>query len=216
MRLIKMFGLAAIAAVMAMAFLGASSAMATNTALCKVDVITNINEECPLANRIHHVHAVSVSATGVQGLSAKLLTPVVTVECEALFLGDVTSPNDLGNPLTIAGNFTYPTCNAGCKATQISAGATVSVLKTAQELATVTGQAEILVQCGEILHCVYNGTGLTGHGLGGLSTGATFGEKGHITFTNAAVNKVKGLLCPASASLDALFQILGEKGYLGS
>jgi len=216
MRLIKMLGLAAIAAAMAMAFLGASSAMATNTALCKEDVLTKINEECPLAKRIHHVHAVSVSATGVQGLFAKLLTSIVNVECEALFLGDVTSPSDLGNPLTIAGKFTYPTCNAGCISTQISAGATVTILKTAQELGEVKYQAEILEQCGEILHCVYNGVGVVGHFLGGLTTGATFGEKGHISFLEATKTKVKGLLCPASAKLDALFQILGEKSYLGT
>jgi len=216
MRLIKMLGVSAIAAVIAMAFLGASSATATNTALCKEDVITQAGEVCPEANRIHHVHAVSVSPTGVQGLFVKLLNNIITVECEALFLGDVTSAANLGNPLALKGTFTYPTCNGGCTMQQVSPTATVTILKTAQELGEVRYVAEILEQCGAVLHCVYDGSGLVGHVLGGLATGATLGEKTHLTYSEAVKTKIKGFLCPATAKLDALFAILGEKSYLGS
>jgi hypothetical protein len=203
-----MFGLAVVAAIAAMAFVGASSAMAENTAICDEDPAGGALA-CPSGHLVQHVHYV---ASG-----AKLLNALHEVVCDALFLGDVLSPF-LGAPLHIEGNFTYSNCSTGCEAKQVSSTILIEVLKTAPELANVTGKGEVLVNCVSIIgktliHCIYNGKNLTGHALGGLTT--TAAEKGHVTFTNAVVEKVSGILCPNTAELDALFESL-NKEYLKS
>src|SRR5262249_4119350 len=108
---IKMLGLAALAALLAMAFVGASSAMAESTALCSADIETeeeesagSIKNEC----EVTHVHETSVG-------KGKLLSSSLNVECDVLFLGEVVAT---GSPLRIEGNFTYSNCNAGCTATE--------------------------------------------------------------------------------------------------
>ena len=53
---IKMFGLAALAALMAMAFVGVNSAMGEETALCKAD-----ENPCAAENIITHVHETTLS-----------------------------------------------------------------------------------------------------------------------------------------------------------
>ena len=55
MKSIKLFGLAALAAMMAMAFIGASSAMAETTQLCKVD------EPLCAAGNVAHIHETTLS-----------------------------------------------------------------------------------------------------------------------------------------------------------
>jgi hypothetical protein len=72
MRLIKMFGLAALAAVAAMAFVGATPASATfDTQLCKV----NEGLLCPAGQAQTHFHLVLVPGT-----VWKLLNPI-TILC---------------------------------------------------------------------------------------------------------------------------------------
>ena len=56
MRSIKMLGLAALAALIAMAIVGASSAMAGNTALCKVMAGAGEDEGCAAGQLASHVH----------------------------------------------------------------------------------------------------------------------------------------------------------------
>jgi predicted nicotinamide N-methyase len=86
---IKMPGLAAIAALMAMAFVGASSAMATDaTALCTED-----ESPCADANLATHVHEVSTN-------KAKLLSNSLNAECDVLFLGDVQADGTTKKRLT--------------------------------------------------------------------------------------------------------------------
>src|SRR4051794_36916434 len=93
-RTIKLIGLTALAALTAMAFVGASSAMAEgSTALCKVD-----QTPCETKNLVSHVH----EETLVGNPGTLLSEP--TVQCNVLFLGDA-SPT-LGNPLVITGKFT--------------------------------------------------------------------------------------------------------------
>ena len=189
-----MLGLAALAALMAMAFVGASSAMAENTALCKVMAGAGEDENCTAGNLASHVHE-----TTLTGNLAKLLTNILTVECDVLFLGDVTSAGLLGNPLAIKGNFTYTPCNSGCEAKEVSTHALITALKKGHELAEVKGSAEVLVKCGKLLHCVYNGTGLVGHALGPLLSTETNGD---VTIKDQSTTKVSGTLCPNTAKLD--------------
>jgi hypothetical protein len=187
-RTIKLIGLTALAALSAMALLGASSAMAGSTALCKTD-----ENPCAQGNRISHVHEETAA-----GAPATLLASP-EIKCNVLFLGDVSGAT-LNNPLTINGVFTYSGCSAGCTVKEINGPATITVLRTATELAEVTGKGETELSCAfGFIKCVYNGTGLKGHGLGALTTT----PKGETRLEEQVTNKVKGT-CPATAKLDLL------------
>ena len=208
MKPIKMFGLAALAALMAMAFVGASSAMAESTELCSKDPGTGATAPCPNETEaVIHVHEVSVGK-GV------LLSSLVTIECEVLFLGDVEAA---GAPQKIKGNFTYPMtgCETSggtlCTVKETSANATIEVLRTGHELAEVKGTAEVNAECGAFINCTYNGVGLVGHGLGPLlSTSAN----GNVNISEQTTNKTGGSLCPKTAKLDLTTTPL-EATYLG-
>jgi hypothetical protein len=179
MKPIKMFGLAMLAALLAMAFVGSSSAMAEYTGLCSED-----REKCP---EITHVHETSVG-------KAKLLNSVKTVECDALFLGDVTE----GAPAIIKGNFSYSNCNSGCSVTEVSEYSTLKILRESHETASLVGEGEMHVTCSGI-NCYYNGEGLKGTGTGALLSTQ---ENGEVSISEQTAHKTKGLLCPSTAKLD--------------
>jgi hypothetical protein len=185
-----MFGLAAFAAVAAMALIGATSAMATNTVLCEED---SAGATCPAGQTPAHVHFSTLT-----GVKAELLSSIVNVKCEVLYLGLTLG---LGAPLIIHGNFTYSGCETesggACTAKELSTSALIEVLKTGSETGSVTGNGEVLVECGALIHCVYNGVGLEGSAQGALGNG-------HVTITKKTVNKVSGFLCPKTATLDIL------------
>ena len=154
MKPIKMLGLAVMAAVMAMAFVGASSAMAEHTALCKAD-----EDPCAEADIIAHVHETSV-------VKATLLNEFSNIKCDVLFLGDALG---LASPEIIHGTFTYSGCNNFCSVSEENGPSKIKVLKTATELAEVTGEGLVHVDC-PFLNCSYTGEGLNGHGLGPLTS----------------------------------------------
>jgi hypothetical protein len=187
---IKMLGLAALAALMAMAFVGASSAMAESTSLCSVD-----ESPCETANRISHVHETTLS-----GGKATLLNSISNVLCDVLFLGDTVGT--LNNPLVINGTFTYTNCvdekPNSCTVTEESGPAEIKVLKEGHETAKVTGEGLVKVVCTGI-SCKYNGENLIGTGKGPLLSSET---NGNVTITDQSTKKVSGLLCPATAKLD--------------
>jgi hypothetical protein len=187
-----MFGLAAFAAVAAMALVGATSAMATNTILCEED---SAGSGCPPTALPEATH---VHYTTLTGAKAELLSSIVNVKCAVLYLGNSLG---LAAPLVIHGNFTYSSCEteigSACTATELSSSALINVLKTGAETGTVTGKGEVLVECGILIHCVYDGTGLAGAAQGSLGNG-------HVTITKQTLNKVSGFLCPKTATLDIL------------
>jgi hypothetical protein len=202
---IKMLGLAALAALMAMAFVGASSAMAESTALCKEDAVLLEGEVCPEANRVHHVHEATL--TGAPGL---LLSSIVEILCDVLFLGDVQNTNNTGNPLQVLGNFTYSNCmtasNGSCTVTEVSSDIKLDILKLGHELADVTPSAgtkggEVKAQCGFLINCVYDGEGLSGHALGPLLSGTE--TNGQTRIEEQTTHRVSGV-CPETAKLDLL------------
>jgi hypothetical protein len=202
MRLIKMLGLAVIAAAVAMAFAGASSALAESTALCAED---SAGSTCPSGKLVSHVHMVDPAL--------QMLNSIQNFTCEVLYLGNIENPTLLGNPLEAIGKLTITNCAAGCEVKEVSSEGEGNILKTGTELATITMEGEVLAKCALVLHCVYNAKKLVGHVLGGLTTNAA--ERGHLTFSNAPVEKVSGLLCPNNTSMDALFESL-EKFYIRS
>jgi hypothetical protein len=143
MKPIKMFGLAALAALMAMAFVGGSSAMAESTQLCTTAAT--------------HTHEVSVS-------KMKFLAGAITVECDALFLS--TEVFSLGAPQIITGNFIYTNCGS-CTFTEENGPAEILVLKTGHETASVAGEWLTHLNCSG-LNCRYIGEGVVATGKGSL------------------------------------------------
>jgi hypothetical protein len=218
-RLIKMFGLAAVAAVAAMAFVGASSAMAGNSLLCLNDTVA----EAPTATACNSpttVHYLTVKVTldengeelTTDAKSALLASGFPTVECEILIAGDVLDQTLVTNgPVRVQVlELNYSSCNNGCTVTVKELG-TILILRTAVELASVTGDNfKVKLNC-PFFECDYNASNLTGHGLGPLK-GDT-GGKGHVTYTAQEANLEQDLFspfgsCPAHSFLDALFQSL--------
>jgi len=187
MKSIKTLGLAAVAALAAMAFVGVSSAMAEHTALCADD-------EALCAEPIEHIHETSVG-------NMTLLNGALNVICKnVLFLGDTLAA--LANPLIIHGAFTYPEleCNNGsCIVEEENGPAEVKVLKEGNELAKVTMEWLIHVICIGFINCRYNGVGLVGHRLGPLRSTQLFGE---VSMLGITLNKESGPLCPTTAKLD--------------
>ncbi len=188
MKLIKMFSLAAMAALMAMAFAGTGSAMAESTALCEVDPGPGQHEVCPAGQLSTHEHM-----TG----KITVLNSVLNVTCSFLFLGDALSA--LAAPLVVHGNFTYSGCNGKCTVTEENAPAELQHLKLGHEKADLTMEFQFHVVCPGFLDCRYNGVGLKATETGPL---LQFEAKTEAAMSEQTMNKVSGFLCPSTAKLD--------------
>jgi hypothetical protein len=189
MKAIKMIGLAALAALMAMAFVGISSAMAESTSLCSAD-----ENPCAGANQLSSAHETSVG-------KAKLLTSIGTTECNILFSGTISTT--LTNPLVISGGFTYTNCelgNSSCTWTEENGPGEIKVLKEGHETAKVTGEYLIHQVCGKSIDCSYTGTGLVGTGKGPLLSTQANGEIS--LMEQARTKEAGGFLCPKTSKLD--------------
>jgi hypothetical protein len=181
---IKMIGLAALTALMAMAFVGVPSASATR--LCTTDTQ-------PCGSPTASVRATSVG----KGL---LITPFGTTECIVLFAS--TKVGGAGKPQVLEGNFTYDNCllnGSTCIATEENGPAEIKVERTGPETANVAGEGLVHLVCGTSINCSYNGTNLVGVGKGRLISTQPNGE---VSLSEATVTKEPGgFLCPKSAKL---------------
>jgi len=192
MKPIKMLSLAALAVLMAMAFAGASSAMAADTALCKTD-----ESPCILVNQVTHVH----EATSV---NAEILNGLGHVKCGVLFLS--TAVGALATTQVINGNFTYANCKRkklvppeeNCTVAEINGPAEIKVLRLNPEESEVAFKFEVSVVCGGVINCVYDGVGLLGTGSGPLPSSTN----GKVTINAQTMHKVSGSFCPEEAKLD--------------
>jgi len=180
MRLRRRILPALIALFAASASIGASSAMASNTALCG-------SEEATCASPNTHVHETTTAKARF------LATP--EVQCDVLFLGEVGA---LGAPQIIEGNFTYSNCGASCTVTEENGPSVLEVLKESHETASVVGEGEVHVNCSGI-NCYYNGEELQATAKGPLLSTAANGE---VNISEQTVKKVKGILCPSTGKLD--------------
>lgn len=196
MKLARMIGLGLVAAIAVMALIGASSAMAETTALCKVD-----EDPCAEANQVTEVH--------YKAEKIIILTSSMNYECDALLSGTVSK---LGETQTLeAQSLTYTNCNQGCTRTVTKLGS-FSIQRSALELAKISGSGfEISVKCGTTINCSYAFNELNGTVKGSLLTG----DNGHITYEKATLQKLGGFLCPTEAYLDALF-VASEPVYVKS
>jgi hypothetical protein len=188
---IKMFGLAALAALMAMAFVGASSAMAEATQLCSGDPT---GSGC--GTSITHVHESTLPGEANQAI---LLSNILNVKCDVLYLGDTLgSLANSGIKLVIHGHFTYTNCNNSCTVTEESTNSLVEVEKRVHETASVVGSGEVRVHCGFFINCVYNFVGLEATAHGPLLSNEINGDA---TILGQEMNKVEGF-CPEHVFLD--------------
>jgi len=187
----RISGLVALTALMAMAFVGAASAMAEPTALCKAD-----ENPCSEANLIASVHETSVG-------KAKVLTSLGTVECNALFAS--TSVGAPGAPQILKGNFTYSNCELGgasCTATGENGPAELKVLREGHETAKVTYEYLVHLVCYKTIDCSYTGASLEGTAKGPLLS-AQESDNGEVALSGQSLTKeAGGFLCPKTAKLD--------------
>ena len=220
MRLIKAFGLAAIAATAAMAFVGASPAMATgSTALCHNDVIEcpelsvhvikneqgEIIEEIPLG-QISLLHMV-LTAGHVGKLHGT--NPTINILClEVLAEGHVL---ELAQPQEIhllELNFGGCGTNSGhsnCNIEALEIPVLIDVLNEGSGLGSATGQNGVtLVDCevpfiGHVV-CEYTGEGL------GFDVKSAGGENGHGMLNSAGTELENiggpGFLCSDTSEIE--------------
>lgn len=193
---IKMLGMAVIATVGAMAFVGPSSVMAGTSALCAEN-----EEPCSGENLVTHIHFLGL---------AHISTSPLTVKCHVLFLAGVLGLVTNG-PALAHGIFIFSGgCNSGCSATDLHGGLLL-VLRTAAGLAEVTGDGfEISVQCAGVVECEYDHQGLAGHALSAnLSETA-----GKVVISQQSLhrtgNPLTNLICPEPAKLDLSLESLAD------
>ncbi len=190
MKPIKMLGLTALAALMAMAFAGASSAMAEDTALCVLH--HEIREGC---TGIGHVHE-----STLPGHKMVLKTSIVTIECDVLFLGDgLVNPETglpSGSPLIVHGKLTYTNCGS-CTFTEENGPAEFKVLREGKETGSMVGEYLSHLECSGV-NCRFPGTGIRGTVKGSLKSIETNGE---VSINEQLLSKESGLFCPSTSYL---------------
>jgi hypothetical protein len=157
-----MFGLAAVAAVAAMAFLGAGTATATNsTHLCKKPAQADL--KCPTGEAATEVHGIATEPL--------LDSSAVNVKCESSLakatLGVLGSPQ-----IALITDLTWTNCKThggtNCTVTTLLKGL-LKILKLSSSDAHVTGVpadanhtgTTVLVECGVFIHCSYEATAST-------------------------------------------------------
>jgi len=200
MRLIKAFGLAAIAATAAMAFVGASPAMATgSTALCN----TNTNP-CTSPYELLHMQLTAGHVGKLHGTN-----PTINILClEVLAEGHVLA---LGNPQEIhllELNFGGCGTNSGhsnCNIEALEIPVLIDVLNEGSGLGSATGQNGVtLVDCevpfiGHVV-CEYTGEGL------GFDVKSAGGENGHGMLNSAGTELENiggpGFLCSDTSEIE--------------
>ncbi len=200
MRLIKIFGLATVAAIAAMAFVGATSASAeTDTQLC---VTHTGGLTCAQAAGINHW----VLDTGTVG---KILSSLVDVLCLGILMeSSGADVGALGNPQRLdATSMSF----TGCGTSSAHSNCTVTVEELPDnnllKLGLDEGSLEALSGriglsgCGLGLDCPYDLEGLL------FSAGAQ-----HLTANETSVTELGGkLFCPNESQLDFLMETLGNR-----
>jgi hypothetical protein len=189
-------GTAVVVATAIMILVNAPLAMGGSTQLCSTDPATS----CTV---LTHVHASSPSGNNVN-----ILTDILNVECDLLYLGD---SHGLGAPLVLEGAFTYSNCNNGCTVTEENGPGLLELLKVSHETANLTLEWLIHVECGFFIDCNYNGEGLKG-----IAKGSLLSFKEGETFEKLKLREEAGsFFCPDTNNLDFLVLSLSSL-YIGS
>ncbi|HEX6753775.1 MAG TPA: hypothetical protein VF093_09355 [Solirubrobacterales bacterium] len=201
MRLIKMFGLTALAAVAAMAFVGATSASAeTSTQICKA----HTGLTCGAGDAVTSHHMVLASGTVGQ------LLATINVLCLGILI-DAT-PLGLGKPQSIhTTSFSFTGCGTGsghnnCTVT-VPEQPLADLLKTGlEEGVLIFTNGRLRTVCSNLgVDCLYDGEGME-FNVGG----------GHLTATETPTNELGGkFFCLDQGVVDALYETLTDAYVLG-
>ncbi|HEX6752252.1 MAG TPA: hypothetical protein VF093_01505 [Solirubrobacterales bacterium] len=200
MRLIKMFGLAALAAVAAMAFVGATSASAsTSTQLCTA----HTGLTCGAGKGVGLAHYFLASGTIGE------LLATIDILCLGI-LGAIT-PLGLGSPQSIHMQISATSCGTGslhnnCTLT-VDEQPLANLLKTGLDEGVqtlVSGRWHII--CTSLgLDCVYD--------LEGIQFNVA---EGHLTANETPMNELGGkFFCPDEGFFDALLESSADTYVLG-
>lgn len=205
MRVVKVFGLAALAAVVAMAFISATSASAVSTQLC--DNHTGLT--CEAGHALTSVH--QVLAAGTVGDLLMLLDVLCLGYLVEASVGALGSGATKQTVTVVSQTFT------GCGTSSAHNNCTVTIptgqqpsfglLKTGLDAGTLTatsGQARL--QCPNLgWNCVYDLEEME------FEVGA-----GHLTANESATSVLEGkFFCPNEGFLDALLETLADAHILG-
>jgi hypothetical protein len=175
---------------MVIAFVGTPAVMGEgSTALCRNDELT-----CAAGGLVTHLHMTSVG-------KVKLESSLPTIECNALFLGDVLN-SGLANPLVFHGAFTFSSCNNFCTVREESPGALILYLRLGTHLADVTYHYLVNKLC-PFINCNYI-VEVEGHSLDPLIAEEKNGSE---VFAEQEVEKESGS-CPETHLMIGVFTSL--------
>jgi hypothetical protein len=198
-RLIKMTGLAAVVAAVAMALIGAGSASAT--VLCKEN-----KSPCGSAYPV----PTSISASLKAGTTAKLVSSLGTVECSvSTSSGETTTA---GTPLlgTIK-TLTFSSCVLGKTACTVTSEdlpfkASISASGGGNGSMTVSdsgkGEPRAFVKCGSAIECIFGQTSATLTAIGSSTAPLLKAEA-----IELKIKKNEGFICPSSAKWTAEYVV---------
>jgi hypothetical protein len=177
---------------LALGLIGAASASAADTVLCKVE-----ESPCPKGSKWE------LTSFEAKAEPLKLLTSLGTIECASSTikgnLGVLNAPQGLGLESIV-----FATCKMGgigCTVKTVGVGG-MAFLRTNVNLGETTlSNTAVLVEC-SLLHCIYEGQPVF-HLLG--KNGA---ETAKFTASELALMTVGGMFCPKTTKLDAVYTIL--------
>ncbi|HEY7949716.1 MAG TPA: hypothetical protein VID51_02660 [Solirubrobacterales bacterium] len=196
MRLIKIFSLAALAAVATMALVGATSASAeTSTQLCKV----HTGLTCGAGNEVASHHMVLASGT------VGRLLGIIDVLCLSILIE--ATPLGLGNPQSIhTTSFLFGGCGTGSAhnncTISVQEQPLANLLKTGLDAGVLTfTSGRLRTQCASAgIDCVYDGEGME----------FTVGGQ-HLTAEETLALELGGqFFCPNEGFVDGLFETLTD------
>lgn len=190
---VKTLGLVALATLTTMVPIAPPSVAVASIALCDSHAGRSTHGSCPSGHRLRHLHEASVG-------KASLLTSVFSVECSALFLGDVRSPNGSVASLWIEGTFTYSGCTKGCIVTEETVPTELTVSRQGTRIANRIGYDLLHVNCSGFSNCTYKKPSTYGVRKDPSSSTQPNGET---AFYRQRTNKESGALClDSGARLD--------------
>jgi hypothetical protein len=200
-RLIKMLGLAATAAIAVMAFVGLSSASANfATTLCSVH--PEALNKCPEANSLEHKHIEAESKHALLKAGFTILCKKSLILGQSLLL-TAAGTRFIGHVETL----TFEECSGG-KVTVVDKTGLLLLLKTALNLGDVTAHGfEVLAeQLGE--HCVYGGVAAGLHALGHETLADKTLHHAKVTANEVSLEELEGgFFCPNTAKWTATYTI---------
>jgi hypothetical protein len=162
MRLIKMFSLAALTAVVGMAFIGASSALAVldpETVICKSNV-----ELCPEAEILPK--GAVITAVALEGEKAPILLGQINEKCKKSTIKvEISSTGGMGQPLkgkepTGGGGLTFSECSP-CSTVTASAGEGTLEMTGANLWSLNTSGSTKFSNCTFGVSCAFSGSAVS-------------------------------------------------------